>query len=284
MQKKWTKATFKSLIASALLFVVQAAYAQTLDQFSATVVLLTQRGQRRIKQKGKYVREDFTELGTGFFVADAVGNLFLVTAEHVALDMKSDAVVTIQGVNDMPLNYPIQELTGTMGIKWVLHDSEDVAVLLLHPDPVISSSLQHHFSRKEILSTETAAPSRDRPVTTLGFPLGLGIQGHFSPISRESRPASGLVTLISPTTKKPTVFFLLDNPSIGGFSGAPLLVLPTPYTSGGGLVFPHTGTGPICVGVITATISDETGGKMAAVTPSVYIVETINKATPAPQN
>jgi len=263
---------------------VREAYAQTLDQFSTTVVLLVQHEQHTIKQKGKYVRKDSAILGTGFFIGDDAGNLFLITAEHVALKMKSDAAVTIRGTNDMPLSYPIQQLTGTTEVRWVFHETEDVAVLLLHPVPEMISSLERHFSPKRIFSTEMTAPSRDRPVTTIGFPLGLGIQGHFSPISGDSRPASGLVTLISPTTKKPAVFFLLDSPSIGGFSGAPLLVLPTPYTSGGGLVFPQTGTGPICVGLITATISDETGGKMAAVTPSAYIVETINKATAVPQN
>jgi hypothetical protein len=45
------------------------------------------------------------------------------------------------------------------------------------------------------------------------------------------------------------------------------------------MVFPQAGTPPVSVGLINGTIWDETGGKMPAVTPSVYILETIKKAT-----
>jgi hypothetical protein len=153
--------------------------------------------------------------------------------------------------------------------------------MVLHPIQSVVPRLQEHFMPIAILSPDKNAPDRDRTLTTLGFPLGIGTQEHFSPISRESKPASGLLTLARPDTHNAAVFFLLDNASIGGFSGAPLFLIPNPYSSGGAMVFPATSRGASCVGLINATISDDTGGKMAAVTPSMYILETIEKAKSA---
>jgi hypothetical protein len=136
---------------------------------------------------------------------------------------------------------------------------------------------------KNLISSEANAPSRDRPLTTLGFPLMLGVAEHFSPISRESKPSSGLITLPRFDTHTPATFFLLADSSIAGFSGAPLFLTAAPYAMpNGAMVFPETGgptSTPIrCVGIVHGTLSDDTGGKLAAVTPSAYILETIDKA------
>ena len=242
--------------------------------------------QRFVKKKnGKRVAESLTKSGTGFLVADENPvRLFLVTAQHVATDMKTQRTITLRGDNDTPINMPLEDLVGQQNVRWVFHDREDVAVVILHPAAKIVSSLQGHFMRMSMLVPDESAPSRDRPLTTLGFPLGIGTQERFSPISRDSKPASGLLTLLRPDKHTAAVYFLLDNPSIGGFSGAPLFLFPNPYTSGGSMIFPESGGGAKCVGLINGTISDDTGGKMAAVTPSIYILETIKKAIAAVTN
>lgn len=62
-------------------------------------------------------------------------------------------------------------------------------------------------------------------------------------------------------------------------SGAPVLLPVVPYgVPGKGLLLPTLGTPTLCLGIVHGTISDNTGGKMAAVTPSIYILETIDKA------
>ncbi|HSR12816.1 MAG TPA: hypothetical protein VLS90_15340, partial [Thermodesulfobacteriota bacterium] len=74
---------------------------------------------------------------------------------------------------------------------------------------------------------------------------------------------------------KPSTFFILDKPSVGGFSGAPVFVLPGPYFSEDKVV---TGKEIGCVGLVHGTLFDSTGGKFAAVVPSAFIAETIREA------
>ena len=62
-----------------------------------------------------------------------------------------------------------------------------------------------------------------------------------------------------------------------------MFLIPKPFAnSSGGMSYPDMDpkwhNTIQCVGIIHGTISDDTGGKMAAVTPSRYILETIEKA------
>ena len=54
--------------------------------------------------------------------------------------------------------------------------------------------------------------------------------------------------------------------------------MPAAYSSGGGFLLPDVNTPTMCVGLINEAFQDETGGMMAEVTPSIYILETIRKA------
>ena len=277
---------FRSL-ALAFLLLAGSAHGQLLEKLSSTVVLLQANEDKTVVRDGRPATLTSTNIGTGFLVLDEGTNVaFLVTAEHVAVDMKSGPMrtrtATIRGDNDTPIVVPLEDLVGEKEIRWVYHDKEDVAVVVLHPAQPVSARLSQHFLPSGILLRDTTAPSRERTLITLGFPLGIGVQEHFSPISRESKPASGLLSIERPDTKTMAIFFLLDNATIGGFSGAPLFLIASPFASStGALVMPSSGTPPSCVGLITGTISDETGGKMAAVTPSVYILETMRKASTA---
>lgn len=222
-----------------------------------------------------FIPRTVKRVGTGFLIMDG-GLMFLVTAQHVASQMTPDSLATIRAPADRPVTFTLAKLSGMTGeLKWVYHDKADVAVLALHPYADVNPVLTEHFLGKEFVSAKLEAPSRDRPLTTIGFPLGLGVQDRFSPISRESKLASGLLDIPRGDTKQPSTFYLLDNPSIGGFSGAPIFQMPGAYSSGDALVFSRN---VACVGLIHGTISDDTGGKLAAAVPSAFIVETINKA------
>jgi hypothetical protein len=280
--------TFSCFLFFAITIWAAKTDAQILNKIYATVVYL----QREVPQTTKIDGEDYEIylkpigkeefipqtkkiLGTGFLVVD--GNLmFLVTAQHVASQMSGDSLAALRTSEDRPITYTLAKLSGTTcELEWVQHDKADVAVLLLHPGSEIMPNLKEHFLAKEMLSAKLEAPSRERPLTTIGFPLGLGVQERFSPISRESKPASGLLTIPRFDTKQPSTFYLLDNPSIGGFSGAPIFEMPGAHSSQGGLVI---GGRLACVGLIHGTISDDTGGKLGAVVPSAFIVQTIDKA------
>ena len=100
----------------------------------------------------------------------------------------------------------------------------------------------------------------------MGYPLGLGTDGYMSPLSLESKASSGYLTLSRFDTQTTCTFFMLQDPSIGGYSGGPVYDISI-YQMGG---FMSTGSGTILHGFIHGTIGDNTGGKLAAVTPAFY--------------
>ena len=278
---------FKLFVCVALFVSAQTSLSQTIDRLAESVVFLYRVGPI-LSPDGKPVLKDGkpenkVEFGTGFLVATDGRALILVTAEHVSAMLKSNFRATIHGQNDTPQDMSSEELTGTKDVKWVTHGTEDVAVVVLHPSNTVLEILKGHFLPSAQVSADDKAPWRERPLTTLGFPLAIISPQHISAISRDSKPASGLVTINRPDKHTPATFFLLDNPSIEGFSGAPVFQTSAPFsTSGGAMVMPEV-PGPghgvsLCVGVVHGTISDNTGGKMAAVTPAIYVGKTIEKA------
>lgn len=99
------------------------------------------------------------------------------------------------------------------------------------------------------------------------------VDGHVSPLTFESKASSGFITLARADTKKPCTFFILENPSIGGYSGCAIYDTSI-YKHGTSVT---TGGGTICYGFMHGTIFDDTGGKLAMVTPSHYLFDFFDK-------
>lgn len=213
-------------------------------------------------------------IGSGFFVTKN-NRLFLVTAQHVAETFNHSTRITIRKGNDEPFTTLLFAVRDELKKMFKYSDDADVAVMELFPDEKTLEVLKAHFLPIEMLEEKEEAPQREKLLNMIGFPLGLGTNKKFSPITSEVKPASGLLELPRFDNKKIYIFFLIDKPSVGGFSGAPVFDLAKPYSDSKGLII--TG-GPIkCVGLVHGTISDETGGKFGAIVPSFYIVKTINK-------
>jgi hypothetical protein len=166
----------------------------------------------------------------------------------------------------------------TSKLPWQVNSDADVAVLPLKLNEKTLPLMQGRFLKLDSLGTEEVAPQRERTVTVMGFPLALGTTGRFSPITSEAKPASGLLRIPRFDTKKEATFFMLDKPSIGGFSGAPVYLLPGPLSSGGALVFQDVSVPPSIVGLVHGTMGDNTGGKLAAIVPAKFIRDTILEA------
>lgn len=209
--------------------------------------------------------------GTGLVVVSS--NLaYLITAKHVAEAMTEDCQVIMQGDNDEPIEFKISAITGQRGLTW-LHDP--VADVSVHPLPTITkaglSALERRAVPVELLESLTNLPPRDVHVTALGFPLALGTQGRFAALSRESKVSSGMLSDAS------GFFFLLQDPSVSGYSGGPLIesgdprFLPMP----GG--FSVVNGGQHCWGFVQGTYGDETGGKMSRIVPAFYAVQLVHK-------
>lgn len=220
------------------------------------------------------------EIGSGFLVA-INERLFLVSAAHVAALMSSKASITMGVENDTARTIEITALTGLPGNPpWVAHPVADVAVLPLRPSADLKALLASRALPPSVFISKLEAPPRDRPLTVVGFPLGLGVVftgpgGKISPITRESKAASGLLTLPRADTKRPTEFFVLDSPGVGGFSGGPVFILPSAFSQGAGIVF---SAATLFVGLVHGTASDETGGKFALVVPSAFVTQTLERA------
>jgi hypothetical protein len=213
--------------------------------------------------------------GSGFIVVSS-NICYLVTAKHVATSMTEDCELVMRGETMEPLRYRLSSITGQPNIRWFHHKDADISV---HPLPTITSEGITALTRRamplEFLESQTNLPSRDTLITALGFPLGLGAEGEFVPLSRDSKVSSGILR------DGGGMFFLLQDPSVSGYSGGPLVqsgdarVISTDGTAAGIAVV--TG-GARCWGFVSGTFADETGGKMTRVVPAFYAVELVRQA------
>lgn len=213
--------------------------------------------------------------GTGVIVGYQ-NETYLVTAKHVAQKTSIAWSAIISGPNDLAVAFPFMDFTGyTKDLPWVTHPVADVAVLRLKDgSKYCKSGMLHRFDISVFVRTEEA-PGREKVLTILGFPLALGIGQKISPLEKETKAASGLYDIPNgPNTI--TVFFLSD-PSIEGYSGAPVFSFPMVIGGGGTTIRVDSGQ-TLCYGLVSGTLSDRTGGKLAQVVPSSQICETILRA------
>ena len=235
----------------------------TRDELAPTVVLLCQ----AVSPGGQ-------EVGTGNLITNG-SRLFLVTAEHVAKKMKSSGGFIMSGLNDQPVSIRWSQVTKFHGdsIPWVFHEEADLAVLLMNPSQdLFEQHFQKRFVPLETYHAENSPPSRDTVLTSVGFPLGLGIGELISPLTFQSRASSGFLTLRRADNDQTSTFFVLENPSIGGYSGCAIYDLSVHKLR----AVTTTGDGTMGYGFMHGTVSDDTGGKLALVTPSHYLHQLID--------
>ena len=210
------------------------------------------------------------------FLITKAKRMFLVTAAHVARETTPQTQVLFGDKQNLLIRAALAEFSGKpLTLDWAYHDKADVALLELSPGTYfITKYFKKRFLDSTVIEPSTEAPKRDVQLTMLGFPLGLGAMKEFSPISRVTRPASGMLELKA-DTNTPCQFFLSENPSIEGFSGAPCFDIGL-YSMGA----ISTRSGPTrCVGIIHGTIRDDSGAQLALITPAFYLAELIDSKT-----
>lgn len=209
------------------------------------------------------------KVGTGLFIVKDNKSPFILTATHVAVDCNASTDVVMSDASSNGQAFKLSLFNGTMA--WKHHPVADISVLPVQPAASIIPHLTGRFFPAEQLNATTTPPSRDAYLTAVGFPHGLGAIGRFSPFTFRSHASSSLVTLARFDTGTPSDFFTLENPAVGGYSGGPVFDLG--YIIVGAMT---TTTGPtVCHGIMHGTISDATGGKIAAVTPCSYVADLI---------
>lgn len=229
---------------------------------------------RKKPKVNKFIPVTYSATGSGFLIIDGISE-YLVTAAHIAKTTTLNTKVTIKDSLDNPATFLLRDfLKPNENLNWTYHDTADVAALLIEPLRKRSNKFYFKSFSIDIVEEKLEAPIREREVIVLGFPLGLGVKNKFSPISKPAKPSSDLLELVRADTNVSTTFYLLDDPSVNGFSGGPVFEFPTTLIVGTARI--HVDAYRL-VGLVHGTLSDELSG-FAAIVPSFYIYETINAA------
>lgn len=251
-----------SLIAILVLLNSKAVVCQTnisvsLKKLSKAVVYLQNKDTVDNKIKTNY--------GTGFFVKNE-NKLFLVTAEHIAKGLLKNYSLKTADDKGEVLQIPL-----TSKLNWIFSLDNDVAVTLI-TDYRLINKFSDDAIELSFLPNKLDCPDPEVQLMIIGFPLQFGASGKFSPIRRETNAASSLLDLERADTKKTATFFVTQDPSVQGYSGAPVFVIDT-YLVGNTIMKGVDAN--ICVGLVHGTSFDSTGGKMGLIVPGKYIYDLV---------
>src|SRR5690606_2288362 len=212
-----------------------------------------------------YLYESTTRKGGSATLISHKKKYFILTAEHIAKDMTIKSLLVMRGDNDTPIIYELSSLTNENKLEWTNHKEADLSIIeLSNLDEYLTVRFQKWCFPSELILKEKKTTARDNDVTFFGFPIIDTDLQHFSPLSFTAYPASGLLTNKRYDTNTKCTFFYVDQPSMQGCSGAGV------YFSVEKAEFYSIGK-TILIGVVHGTAKDNTGGKLAAITPSFYI-------------
>jgi len=212
--------------------------------------------------------------GTGFLVTKD-DQYFIVTAQHVAQALPPETMATFRNRNGEAVSFEVSGLHADPA-AWVWHPEADVAAMRVvlpasdAPPAVVAVAFDQ-------LAKKDEAPGVDTVLTVVGFPLNLATEGKFSPVIKSAHPASELFRHDRFDKHVETTMFVLDDPTIAAFRGAPAFQLPYVRSGGVGVMQAKFA----CVGLIHGTLTDRSGGQYAAVVPAFYIAETVRLASRA---
>lgn len=205
------------------------------------------------------------EVGTAIFI-EKNNEPYLLTASHVVKNINNQTYALLSDSNGTPTKIQLSTLLG--GATFTSHPTADLAkakILVTKDNAQHLQTRCYPFNQIDIGSNPL---SKDVELTTIGFPLGLGATGaKFSPLSYRSYVAAPVITLPRFDNNVLCDFIILELPSIGGYSGGPMFDLGYIIS---GFMTQNKGDTKLH-GIVHGTISDPTGGKLAAITPCKYL-------------
>lgn len=201
------------------------------------------------------------------------GRYYILTANHIAESMAPSAKVIFRVGNDQPGIIDLILFTKGRRLQWLHHSTADISMMELIP---FNDATKKRLSETSFPSTsivpDVNIPAFQFDFTYLGFPVIELDMKHFSPLFFNSHGASGLIT--QPRLDKTYIkcdFFYLDKPSMEGCSGSGVFI-----SVSNKVMFTNYGK-TYLMGVIHGTQGDNTGGKLAMVTPAYYIYDLLKK-------
>ena len=207
-------------------------------------------------------------LGTGTFIAKD-GKFYILTAEHVIGSAIKAEYIILCDSNMKPCKVNLSQLN--TNYSWKIHPVADMAVMEI--DSLANPWISSRAFPYDHCEVSMAGLDRDTEVTTVGFPCGLGAKNIFAPLTFRSFPASEVLQL-NRIDKKTilTDVFLLEDPSIGGYSGGPVFDLAYKVDYNMTQTKDKTRLYGIMHGFIGNSVS---GGHMSFVTPISYLNQLI---------
>ncbi len=263
-----------------LVFSMSSSYAITIDELGKTTVYLCEqmkcyemKGGKKYEIWLKDIRSQqlqpkfATKSGTGFLIAHHK-QIYLVTAAHVARNMSNKAEILWNTASGEIRHFTFEELQkGLLYSRWFFHPSADIRV---HPFG-FTEKAEHVLVPDELFADKDEVIPLGTKVCILGFPLNLGVKDILSPISKKAEIASWITTIDNPKLQPNLKFILLDEDLAVGYSGAPVFISPEPQMRNN--TFMVGGIQSKLIGIQSATISDQTGGKISLVVPISYLNE-----------
>lgn len=238
-----------------------------------TVVKFTTRNFKKIVGEDGIEQEtSYIDVGTGFFMKRDNDNqhLYIITASHVSKGFNNSTIIEMMGGNNSIRKVSLFKLQN--GSDVIYHPFADVCAIEIDIDVFNSLNVDIVvFGTSLIDANNLVNISRDVELTSIGFPNGLGTHDRFEPLTFRSFPSSSLMLNMEGLDGGyKSDIFILENPSCGGYSGGPVLDLGNKVSYG--LV---QSSPTYFYGLMHGTISDNTGGKFAVVTPATYILQII---------
>jgi len=234
---------------------------------------------KKKEAKDVYEPKLINKFGTGFIIRYEAHD-YIVTAKHVVEFLSNDAelVMNLPAGKTISVTFrSMEESKKVPGAKWFVHPSADIA---LHPI-VSPQKIDHaHFPSNEIPKTDEPIPLLST-VYVVGFPFGLGVHDRLNPIAKKAQVGSTITSLEALNVRRDLRFLLLDQALAQGYSGAPVFYIEDlliPDIKMGDKPFIKGGERIHLIGICTAQISDDKGGKISAVVPISYLWEILHSA------
>ena len=207
-------------------------------------------------------------IGTGTFIQKD-GKYYVLTAEHVINNIIKAEYIILCDLKMIPRKLDLNILN--KNYCWKIHPIADMAVLEI--DSNVNSWISTRSFPYDHCEVSMSKLNWDTEVTTVGFPCGLGIKNVFAPLTFRSFPASEILQL-NRLDKKTIItdVFLLEDPSIGGYSGGPVFDLAYKVDYNMSQTKDKTRLYGIMHGYVGNAVS---GGHMSFVTPISYLSQLI---------
>jgi len=214
-------------------------------------------GEPKPSDKKPEKRKFRTLTGTGFFVHDGE-RMFFVSAKHVAEKLAPHTQLAFLNEKGESRAFRLgQLLRGPDDFKWKHHPDADVSVIEVFPR---GGAKQEVMDLSLSLGTlASVIPPRTTKAVICGFPMGQGTHGKISAITAVVHVASKRIPVAF--AEKLMHAFLVSPPAGSGFSGGPVFYL-DPKT--------HK---YVCIGLLSGSIADVSGGKLSTVVPAEFILD-----------